>query len=97
MPDRQPLSENDIQQALSGGLDGWRHENDKLKKTFERADFRDAVSFIVRIAFYAEEMAHHPELENVYDTVDVALTTHDVGGKVTEMDLDLARKIDEVA
>jgi len=94
MPEREPLSDDEIQQA---GLDGWRHEDDKLKKTFEREDFRDAVSFIVRIAFYAEEMVHHPELENVYDTVDVALTTHDAGSQVTEMDLELARRIDEVA
>ena len=97
MATREPLSDNDIQQALSDDLDGWRHENDKLQKTFERADFRDAVSFIVQMAFHAEEMVHHPELENVYDTVDVALTTHDAGGKVTEMDLELARKIEEVA
>ena len=96
MPDRQPLSDSDIQQALAD-LDGWVHEDDKIKKTFERADFRDAVSFIVRLAFYAEEMTHHPELENVYDTVDVALTTHDAGGKVTPMDVELARKIDDVA
>ncbi|PSQ99698.1 MAG: 4a-hydroxytetrahydrobiopterin dehydratase [Bacteroidetes bacterium QS_9_68_14] len=97
MASREPLSDSDIQQALSDDLDGWRHENDKLQKTFERAGFRDAVSFIVRLAFHAEEMVHHPELENVYDTVDVALTTHDAGGKVTEMDLELARKIEEVA
>ena len=96
MSDRQPLSDSEIQQVLSG-LDGWVHEEDKLKKTFEREDFREAVSFIVRLAFYAEEMNHHPELENVYDTVSVALTTHDADGKVTEMDVQLARKIEEIA
>lgn len=94
MPEREPLSDDDIQQALSG-LDGWVHENDKLMKTFELSDFRAAVSFIVRMAFYAEEMNHHPEIENVYNTVDVALTTHDAGGKVTETDLELARKIED--
>lgn len=96
MPSREPLSDDILQQTLSG-LEGWTHEDDKLKKTFEREDFRDAVSFIVRLAFYAEEMNHHPELENVYDTVHVALTTHDAGGKVTEMDVELARKIDAIA
>ena len=96
MPDREPLSSGDIQQALSS-LDGWTHEEDKLKKTFEFTDFRAAVSFIVRMAFYAEEMNHHPELKNVYDTVSVALTTHDAGGKVTETDLELARKIEDFA
>lgn len=96
MPDREPLSDEAIQQELSG-LDGWTHEEDKLKKTFEREDFREAISFIVRVAFYVEEMNHHPELENVYDTVTMALTTHDAGSKVTEMDLELARRIEDVA
>ncbi len=96
MPHREPLSNEDIQQALSG-LDGWTHDDNRLKKTFEFSDFREAVSFIVRIAFYAEEMNHHPELENVYNTVKIALATHDAGGKVTEMDTELARQIDEIA
>jgi 4a-hydroxytetrahydrobiopterin dehydratase len=46
------------------------------------------------MAFYAEEMNHHPELENVYNTVSIALTTHDAGGTVTQMDVDLAKKIE---
>ncbi len=96
MPTRDPLSASDIDDALSG-LEGWAHEDDKLTKTFEFADFRAAISFIVRIAFYAEERNHHPELENVYSTVHVALTTHDAGDKVTAMDVDLARAIEEVA
>ena len=94
MPDRDPLSDAAIQEALDD-LKGWIHEDDKLKKTFEFSDFRAAISFIVRLSFYAEEMMHHPELENVYNTVDVALTTHDAGGKVTEMDVELASKIED--
>jgi 4a-hydroxytetrahydrobiopterin dehydratase len=92
----EPLSDSDIDKALAD-LNGWHHEDDKLRKTFELADFRAAVSFIVRMAFYAEEMNHHPEIENVYNTVDVALTTHDAGGKVTQNDVDLAKKIEDVA
>lgn len=94
MPSREPLSESDIQDALSE-LEGWSHEDDRLKKTFEFSDFRAAISFIVRLAFYAEEMNHHPELENVYNTVHIALATHDAGGKVTAMDVELARKIED--
>jgi len=94
MPSREPLSDSAIQDALDD-LDGWTHEDDKLKKTFEFSDFRAAISFIVRLSFYAEEMMHHPELENVYNTVSIALTTHDAGGQVTEMDLELAEKIEE--
>lgn len=94
MPSRDPLSDADIEDALSD-LDGWTHADDKLQKTFEFANFRAAISFIVRLSFYAEEMMHHPELENVYNTVSVALTTHDAGGKVTEMDVELASKIED--
>lgn len=93
MASRDPLSDRAIQDALAE-LDDWWHEDDKLKKTFELSDFRAAISFIVRMSFYAEEMNHHPELENVYNTVSIALTTHDAGGKVTQMDVDLAKKIE---
>ena len=96
MPDRDPLSDSAIHDALDD-LDGWTYEDDKLKATYEFADFRAAISFIVRMSFYAEEMNHHPELENVYNSVTIALTTHDVGGKVTETDLELAREIESVA
>lgn len=96
MPSRDPLSTKAIQDALDD-LPGWTYEDDKIKKTYEFSDFRAAVSFIVRISFYAEEMMHHPELENVYNTVSIALTTHDAGGKVTEMDLELASEIEEIA
>lgn len=96
MPSRDPLSDTEIDEALAD-LEGWTYEDDKLQKTFEFADFRAAISFIVRISFYAEEMMHHPELENVYNTVSVALTTHDAGGKVTEMDVELASEIEDVA
>ena len=94
MPDRDPLSDAEIEDALED-LEGWSHEDDKLKKTFEFSDFRSAISFIVRLSFYAEEMMHHPELENVYNTVSVALTTHDAGGTVTDLDVALASEIED--
>lgn len=94
MPSRDPLSESDIDDALDD-LPGWSYEDDKIKKTYEFSNFREAISFIVRLSFHAEEMMHHPELENVYNTVSVALTTHDAGGKVTEMDTELASTIEE--
>lgn len=96
MPSREPLSDTAIDDALSD-LDGWTHADDKLQKTYEFADFREAISFIVQLSFYAEEMNHHPELENVYNTVSIALTTHDANGKVTEMDVDLASQIEDIA
>jgi 4a-hydroxytetrahydrobiopterin dehydratase len=93
MASREPLSDDAIATALMD-LDGWTHEDDKLKKTFEFTDFRAAISFIVRMSFFAEAMNHHPELENVYNTVSIALTTHDAGGQVTQLDIDLATEIE---
>lgn len=88
-----PLTQDDINAAL-GDLPGWRHEEDKLTKTFQLKNFREAISFITRLAFEAEDQGHHPELSNVYRTVDIALTTHDAGNKVTQKDVDLARAIE---
>lgn len=93
MTGRDPLAEEQIRSALSA-LEGWTFEEDTLRKTFELKDFRAAISFIVRMAFYAEELNHHPDLRNVYNRVEVRLSTHDAGNKVTEKDLELARAIE---
>jgi 4a-hydroxytetrahydrobiopterin dehydratase len=93
MASREPLNKEQIEQALAE-LDNWNFEDDQLVTSFEFEDFRSAVSFIVRIAFEAEEMNHHPEIFNVYNVVDIGLNTHDAGGKVTTMDVDLAKRID---
>lgn len=75
----------------------WNEENNKLQRTFKFNDFKEAFSFMNRVAFEAEEMQHHPEWKNVYNTVDITLTTHDEGNVITDKDRDLARKIDEIA
>ncbi len=93
MANLTPLPKDEVENALED-LGGWAYENDKISKTYEFSDFRAAVSFIVRLSFYAEERNHHPELFNVYNSVTVALTTHDAGDKVTEKDLLLARDIE---
>ncbi len=89
----EPLSNDAIQSALEG-LPEWAYGNERLVRTFTFSDFRAAISFIVRLSFYAEEMNHHPELTNVYNRVTVALTTHDAGDRVTDLDVKLARAID---
>jgi 4a-hydroxytetrahydrobiopterin dehydratase len=91
----EPLSDDQIADKLSG-LTGWSHENDKLTKEFGFDNFRDAMAFINRIAFEAEEQVHHPEIFNVYNTVNISLSTHDVGGKVTEKDVKLAKTIESL-
>jgi 4a-hydroxytetrahydrobiopterin dehydratase len=90
-----PLPKDEIEKALSN-LSEWSHEDDKLKKEFSFDNFRDAMAFITRIAFEAEEQVHHPEIFNVYNTVKIALSTHDAGGKVTEKDLKLAKSIESL-
>lgn len=90
-----PLSAEEIEQVLTE-LHGWSHEDDKLKKEFSFDNFRDAIAFITRISFEAEEQVHHPELFNVYNTVNIALSTHDAGGKVTSKDVKLAKSIESL-
>ncbi|HET6569186.1 MAG TPA: 4a-hydroxytetrahydrobiopterin dehydratase [Rhodothermales bacterium] len=93
---REPLTDEQIQTALRG-LPGWSHENDRLQKSFELADFQAAIAFIVHLAFSADKLDHHPELANVYNRVTISLSTHDAGNRVTEMDVKLARAIEEAA
>jgi 4a-hydroxytetrahydrobiopterin dehydratase len=77
-------------QALAG-LDGWREVDgrDAIAKTFRFADFNAAFAFMTKTALVAEKMDHHPEWFNVYNRVEVTLSTHDAGG-VTELDVKLA-------
>ena len=90
--DRTPLNEEAIQQTL-GVLDGWTFEAATLHRTFLLSTFREAMSFMVRVGFEAEALDHHPELTNVYNRVRVSLNTHDAGNTVTELDAELARRI----
>lgn len=77
-------------------LPGWRRDGDALMKSFTFGSFREAVSFMVRVAFEAEALNHHPEWTNVYDEVSVRLCTHGAGNKITENDLRLAEAIERI-
>ena len=89
------LTESEIESRLIN-LQDWRHEEDHLKKSFAFSNFRDAMTFIVRLSYEAEERDHHPEIFNCYNRVEIALNTHNAGGKVTEKDFSLATAIDAV-
>lgn len=88
------LTDQQIDDALAG-LDGWERDGDAITKTYELDGFPEAIDFIGRIAPEAEDMNHHPEIRNVYATVEIRLTSHDAGG-ITQRDIDLARRIDTV-
>jgi 4a-hydroxytetrahydrobiopterin dehydratase len=74
----------------------WIEENNQLKRTFEFKDFQEAFAFMMRVAFLAEQLQHHPEWSNVYNKVMIVLTTHDKGNTVTYKDHQLAKAIDSV-
>lgn len=95
-PGREPLSIEQIDTALED-LDGWRFDDDTISRVFEFHSFREAIGFIVRISFEAEELNHHPELSNVYNQVHMALSTHDAGDMVTALDIELARRINLIS
>jgi len=76
---------------------GWSLSEDGLaiEKRFKFKNFRDAVSWMMRAAFEAEALDHHPEWSNVYNTVSVRLTSHDAG-KLTEKDTKLAERMEAI-
>jgi 4a-hydroxytetrahydrobiopterin dehydratase len=91
---RLPLTEAEVNAALAG-LPGWAFTGHQLVKHFQFKNFRDALAFIVRLGLEAEGLDHHPEIKNVYNKVELALNTHDAGGRVTAMDIELARRIEK--
>lgn len=78
--------------------DGWTIEQDgkAIVRTIKFKDFSEAFGFLTRVALHAEKQDHHPEFTNVWNRVDLRLTSHDAGG-VTERDIRLARAINRLA
>lgn len=91
------LTDSEINDALIR-LPGWtRHAHrEAISRTFRFADFSAAFGFMTRVALAAERMNHHPEWFNVWNKVDVTLTTHDAGG-LTRLDMDLAAAMNTLA
>jgi len=90
------LSGEEVEQQLKKLNRGWRLENNKLVKTFTFRDFNEAFGFMTRVALEAEKLEHHPEWLNVYNRVEIRLTTHDLGG-ISTYDFKLAERIEEIA
>lgn len=82
--------------AIAGALatvPGWRQAGDGIERRYVFGDFAAAFGFMARVALLAEKADHHPEWSNVYNRVDIRLTTHDAGG-LSSRDFSLARAID---
>lgn len=90
---RNRLTEKELKEALTD-LEGWQkvEGREAIQKTFKFKDFNVAFGFMTRVALHAEKLDHHPEWFNVYNRVDVTLSTHSESG-ITELDIKLARKM----
>ena len=74
----------------------WEEKDNKLYRKFQFKDFNEAFAFMTRVAMESEKMNHHPLWTNVWNTVEIWLSTHDAGDIVTEKDHKLAKKIDAI-
>ncbi|RYC51720.1 4a-hydroxytetrahydrobiopterin dehydratase [Flagellimonas olearia] len=88
------LEPSEIEERLAQ-LQGWEFVDNFIIKSFTFKDFKEAFSAMTRIAFECEKMNHHPNWENVYNTLVIKLSTHDAGG-VTEKDFKLAQTIETI-
>ncbi len=82
--------------ALADALPDWTLDGEHLKRSYRFKDFNQAWGFMARVALLAEAQDHHPEWFNVYNRVEIALTTHDAGG-LSARDVKLAKAIDALA
>jgi len=92
----RPLTPEEIDAALAE-LPGWTVEGDLLKRSYSFAGHFPALAMVVHVARIQEELDHHADLLLGYNTVGVSVNTHSVGGKVTELDVRLAHRIEEIA
>jgi len=92
-PQRRLLTDAEVLLALRG-LPGWRLEDGKLRKTFVRKNFSEAVALIESIVPVCDELDHHPEIFTVYNKVNLALVSYDAGNRISSTDLLLAERIE---
>ncbi len=93
---RSKLTEGQITNALSE-LPGWEVKEGKLHKTFKFKTFAQAIGWMVSVAIHADKADHHPDWSNAYNRVEVNLSTHDLDDAISNLDVDLARKMEETA
>lgn len=91
----RPLQPQEVFDALQA-LPDWTYEGGELRRRYQFPSFTHAMAFLAGAATVIEKMNHHPDWSNVYNRVDVRLSTHDAGG-VTQLDLDLAALMESLA
>lgn len=90
----EKLNDSQIQEKLAN-LSGWSYENGSITKSYKFKDFKQTFAVMTRIAFECEAQNHHPEWENVYNSLTIQLNTHDAGG-ITQKDFDLATSVENI-
>ena len=95
LPMSHLISDTELEVALSG-LPGWEVVDDQLVKRFTLLTFREAIAILVRISFEAEDSNHYPAIYNEFNVLEFRLCSHDAGDKLTDKDLKLAAKIEEL-
>ncbi len=93
---RRKLTEDEIENALQA-LPGWEVKDGKLHKTFKFTSFAQAIGWMVAVAIYADKTDHHPEWSNIYNKVQVDLSTHDLGDAISKLDVELAHRMEVAA
>lgn len=88
------LTEDEINKRLEE-FDGWQYATNAIHTSFQFENFKDAFTVMTRIAFEAEAQNHHPNWGNIYNELEISLSTHDVDG-VSEKDFELARAIEDI-
>ncbi|MER5382806.1 4a-hydroxytetrahydrobiopterin dehydratase [Streptomyces sp. NBC_00647] len=92
----EPLAQKEIEERLAE-LPGWSLEGDRLARTYRLGSHFAATAMVVHIAQVQEELDHHSDLTLGYNTISLTVNTHSVGGAVTALDFDLARRVEELA
>ncbi|MFJ9630012.1 4a-hydroxytetrahydrobiopterin dehydratase [Streptomyces sp. NPDC101175] len=91
-----PLSQKEIEDRLAE-LPGWSLDTDRLTRSYRLGSHFAATAMVVHIAQVQEELDHHADLTLGYNTVSLAVHTHSVGGAVTDLDFQLARRVEDLA
>lgn len=92
----EPLSQKDVEVRLQE-LPGWAVDGDRITRTYSFDGHFPAAAMVIHIAQIQEELGHHADVVLGYNTVSLAVNTHSVGGKVTELDVQLAGRVEAVA